>query len=245
MNDVIRNILSAISILISIIALIYSMRTSYNPKIRIEPLLNKETELINYFFDFEIQKLIKGCRHFFLFIPWAILVYINTSIHRKKIAYGMQYNDKSTTGNIILWIRMINPSKYPITIYDIEKKGFLPTYQQNTLNNIRFENIDLSLKYNNKNIVKIRKNYDDCLNLPITIDPFSYTEQFLIIKQANSIISQRKHRIKKIKLIFHTSTKCFSKKIKIYNGNKRTIKSNINLKIEGLNYLGTHDFTTL
>lgn len=240
LNDIIRNILSATSILISIMALGYSMKTSYNPKIKIEPLFNKDTSAIENFLDIFNKKLEKYNPNNIIivilsFLPWVILYVLKQAIKGKnKIAYGIEKSTEDT-GEVILWLRIINPSKYPITIYNIINKKIILPYTPIATNDTIFDDMDLKIvNIANKNeYIKINKKYDEFLNLPVKIDPFSYIEKYVVLYLPSYIFNtNRKYfqpKYKKINITFFTSTKRFTKKMKIYNGNKKY--KNINIDV--------------
>ena len=100
--NVISIIISIISVFISFIALYYSIKYSYNPKLTVEPLNNDNVyEIVNVY-----NKNKYRFRRMFY--------------KKYKYAYGVSCNDGFSYSFTLLWTRIKNESKYPITIYDIK-----------------------------------------------------------------------------------------------------------------------------
>jgi len=212
-DEMLRTLLSFFSIAISSIALINSIKSSYNPKIKIAP-----------FFDEKSFKIARVCGNdldldhlpfpllIILFVPIIIMLAIRElQISRGVFVHGV----RSKYHGIFLQTRFINSSKYPITIYEISLYKYFRSSPD------LLSEYDISITFTNKDeSVIIEKSSRELIKLPLAIEPFSFVEAYIYLEDTSSIFDKMKYqrRYKKVKLILHTSSRRFIKKIKVYNG---------------------------
>ena len=205
MYNIITITISFISVLISLVALYYSIRYSYNPKLRIEPLNNKDVEKIVRFYDSKS----------------SAKSFLRRNILRRKYkyAYGVWKNKETFFSNfVLLWTRIINESKYSVNIYDIEYgiRQYYPFKGTEPLKSFEFKKIDIYFE-NSDESDKITINYDDFIDTPIILEPFSCVEKYLLLFMPTPRFSKLR-KTEKIRVKFCTSSKAFVKNLKVYTG---------------------------
>ena len=210
--------ISAASALISLIALYHSIRYSYNPKLIIEPLDNRDVGKIVNFYNPES----------------SVKYFLRRYIFRRKYkyAYGVWHNEHPLYSEyVLLWTRIMNMSKYPITIHDIKYGEYeISPFRINTLEGYEFKKIDICFE-NADERKEITISYDDFIKTPITLEPFSCVETYLIFFMRTRRFSKLR-KTDKIRVKFCTSSKTFVKNLKVYNGFRFYKKTKISFALK-------------